>query len=112
MRRLLIAAAVVVASTTMVQADNASHYGRGDGYWGRKTATGAIHKSGDMTTAHKTLPFGTKVKLTNVKNGKSVVVTVNDRGPFIRGREWDVNSTVADLLGFSGTAQLKAEVQN
>lgn len=91
-------------------AQNASHYGRGDGYWGKGRACGGIHRPNDMTTAHKTLPCGTKVRLTNVKNGKSVVVTVMDRGPFVKGREWDVNSTVADQLGMGGLGQLHAEI--
>jgi rare lipoprotein A len=92
------------------QGEVASHYGRGDGYWGRKTATGAIHRPGDLTTAHKSLPFGTKVRLTNTANGKTVVVTVNNRGPFIKGRTWDVNSTVADLLGMGGLGKVTSEV--
>lgn len=106
----LVTGLLVIASTAVAQ--NASHYGRGDGYWNGPVACKGWgrHKPGDMTTAHKTLPCGTKVKLTNPRNGKSVVVTVNNRGPFVRGREWDVNSTVADQLGFSGVATLNSEI--
>ena len=55
-----------------------------------------------MTAAHKTLPFGTKVRVTNRKNGKTVVVTINDRGPFVRGRVIDLTPAGARALGFSG----------
>lgn len=92
-------------------AEMASHYGRGDGYYGKPVACAGygMLKPGD-TTAHKTLPCGTKVKLTNPHNGKSVVVTVTDRGPFIKGRTWDVNSSVATKLGMDGLASLQSEV--
>ena len=59
-----------------------------------------------MTAAHRTLPFGTKVRVTNKKNGQSVVVTINDRGPFVRGRVIDVTPAGARALGFSGLTQV------
>ena len=64
------------------------------------------------TVAHRTLPFGTMLKLTNVKNGNSIEAIVNDRGPFIKNRELDVSSSGAKALGFfhSGTAKLLIEV--
>jgi peptidoglycan lytic transglycosylase len=55
-----------------------------------------------MTAAHRTLPFGTLVRVTNQRNGRSVVVRINDRGPFVRGRVIDVTPAAARLLGFSG----------
>lgn len=55
-----------------------------------------------MTAAHRSLPFGTRVKVTNSRNGKSVVVRINDRGPFIRGRILDVSKAAAQRLGFVG----------
>ena len=55
-----------------------------------------------LTAAHRTLPLGTKVKVTNKSNGHSVVVTINDRGPFVRGRIIDVSPAAARVLGFSG----------
>jgi rare lipoprotein A len=55
-----------------------------------------------LTAAHRTLPLGTKVKVTNKSNGQSVVVTINDRGPFVRGRIIDVSPAAARVLGFSG----------
>ena len=63
-----------------------------------------------MTAAHKTLPFGTRVKVTNKRNGNSVVVRINDRGPFVRGRVIDVTPAGARALGFSGLTQVSLAV--
>jgi len=65
-----------------------------------------------LTAAHRTLPFGTKVKVTNKRNGKSVIVRINDRGPFIRGRVLDVSKAAAKNIGMvgSGTAQVCYQV--
>src|SRR6185295_16628230 len=78
-----------------------------DEFHGRKTASGDIFDKNAFTAAHKTLPFHTKVKVTNLANGKSVVVEVNDRGPFARGRILDVSPAAAKALGLlqSGTAK-------
>jgi rare lipoprotein A len=65
-----------------------------------------------LTAAHRTLPFGTKVKVTNKHNGHSVVVTINDRGPFVRGRVIDVTPAAARVLGFSGLAQVTVDASN
>jgi rare lipoprotein A len=59
----------------------------------------------DLTAAHRSLPFGTKVRVTNKRNGKAVVVRINDRGPFVRGRVIDVSKAAARELGFIGTGQ-------
>ena len=67
----------------------ASYYGKR--YHGRTTASGAKFNMWAMTAAHKELPFGTKVRVTNVENGKSVIVKINDRGPFVRGRIIDLS---------------------
>jgi rare lipoprotein A len=73
-------------------------------YKGGKTASGErTHPSG-LTAAHRTLPFGAKVRVTNKRNGRSVVVRINDRGPFVRGRVIDVTPAAASALGFSGLA--------
>jgi len=70
----------------------ASFYGtHGDGYAGRTTASGAVMDPNALTTAHRSLPFGTKLLVTNQNNGKSVVVRVTDRGPFIGGRVLDLS---------------------
>lgn len=68
--------------------------------YGYKTASGARFNPESLTAAHKSLPFGTLVKVTNLDNNKSVVVSINDRGPFIRGRDLDVSRRAAIELGF------------
>ena len=73
---------------------------------GSATASGQKLDREAFTAAHRTLPFGTKVKVTNKSNGRSVIVTINDRGPFVRGRVIDVTPAAARLLGFSGLAQV------
>lgn len=79
---------------------------------GRKTASGQRFNNAAMTTAHNTLPFGTRVKITNTKNNKSVVVRVNDRGPSTPGRIFDLTRAAAGKLGYvrAGLADVKAEV--
>lgn len=76
---------------------------------GSRTASGQRLDPSALTAAHRTLPFGTKVRITNKSNGHSVVVTINDRGPFIRGRVIDVTPAGARALGFSGLAQVTLE---
>lgn len=73
-----------------------------------KTASGERMNPAKLTAAHKTLKFGTKVKVTNRTNGKSVVVRINDRGPFIRGRVLDLSKAAAQNIGMirSGTAKV------
>ncbi|MFL5745807.1 MAG: septal ring lytic transglycosylase RlpA family protein [Niastella sp.] len=80
-----------------------------DKFEGRPTASGEKFNQGKMTAAHRTLPFGTKVKVTNVANGRSVTVTVNDRGPFAAGRIIDVSKKAANKLGMvdAGVANVK-----
>ena len=76
---------------------------------GSGTASGQKLKREALTAAHRTLPFGSKVKVTNKSNGREVVVTVNDRGPFLRGRVIDLSPAAAQVLGFSGLAQVTLE---
>jgi rare lipoprotein A len=76
---------------------------------GSGTASGQKLNPHALTAAHRTLPFGTKVKVTNKHNGHSVVVTINDRGPFVRGRVIDVTPAAARVLGFSGLAQVSID---
>ena len=63
-----------------------------------------------MTAAHRTLPFGTLVRVTNQRSGRSVVVRINDRGPFVRGRVIDLTPAAARVLGFSGLAHVTLDV--
>ena len=73
---------------------------------GSRTASGQKLNGGGLTAAHRTLPLGSKVKITNKRNGRSVIVTINDRGPFVRGRVIDVTPAAARSLGFSGVTQV------
>ena len=79
-------------------------------YAGSRTASGEFAMPRGLTAAHRTLPFGTKVKITNRKNGRSVVVRINDRGPFVKGRVIDVTPFAAQILGFSGLAPVTLSV--
>ncbi|MEO1429569.1 MAG: septal ring lytic transglycosylase RlpA family protein [Cyanobacteria bacterium J06633_8] len=79
---------------------------------GKKTASGERFNPSKMTAAHKTLPFGTRVRVTNMRNGRSVVVRINDRGPFIRGRVIDLSRGAAGVIGMigRGIAPVRVEV--
>jgi len=77
---------------------------------GSGTASGQKLNPDALTAAHRTLPFGTKVKVTNKGNGRSVVVTINDRGPFVHGRVIDMTPAGARALGFSGLTQVTLNV--
>ena len=79
-------------------------------YSGTKTASGQRSNPAGLTAAHRTLPFGTMVKVTNRRNGKTVTVRINDRGPFIRGRVIDLTPAGARQLGFSGLAPVTLSV--
>jgi len=78
-------------------------------YKGGKTASGERVSPHALTAAHRTLPFGTRVRVTNKRNGRSVVVRINDRGPFVRGRVIDLTPAGARALGFSGLAPVQVE---
>jgi rare lipoprotein A len=88
----------------------ASFYG--EEFHGRKTASGEKYDMHKLTAAHRTLPFGTKVKVTNIANGRSVVVRINDRGPFKKDRIIDLSFEAARRLGIGGTAKVKLVVLN
>lgn len=79
-------------------------------YSGGRTANGETASAHRLTAAHRTLPFGTMVKITNRRTGNSVVVRINDRGPFVRGRVIDVTPAAARALGFSGLAPVDLAV--
>jgi rare lipoprotein A len=79
-------------------------------YSGGRTASGERASASGMTAAHRTLPFGTIVRVTYRRSGRSVVVRINDRGPFVRGRVIDVTPAAARALGFSGLAPVTLDV--
>jgi rare lipoprotein A len=74
---------------------------------GRLTANGERFNTHTMTAAHRTLPFGTRVRVTHQRTGKSVVVRINDRGPFVRGRVIDLSKASAQAIGMSGVAPVR-----
>jgi rare lipoprotein A (peptidoglycan hydrolase) len=114
--RSLLAIAVLAlvlpfgAARAGVQEGTVSWYGAQ--FHDRPTASGELFDSGALTMAHPTLPFGTKVKVTNLRNGRSVVVRVNDRGPFIGHRIADLSQAAASVLGMMrrGVAWVRIEV--
>jgi rare lipoprotein A len=81
----------------------ASFYGNNPGEGGPKTANGEMYNPGGLTAAHRTLPFGTRVRVTSSRTGKSVVVRINDRGPFIGGRIIDLSTGAARAIGLTQT---------
>ena len=74
---------------------------------GSKTASGERMNPSAMTAAHKSLPFGTQVRVTDQRNGNAVIVTINDRGPFVKGRIIDLSKQAASELGFRGRGHTK-----
>jgi rare lipoprotein A len=102
--------AIAVLATTIMahpaRATIASCYGTETG---NRTATGARYDPNGLSAAHRTLPFGTKVRITNIANGRSVTVRINDRGPFIRGREYDLSLGACRAIGLS-LGQVNAEI--
>lgn len=107
---LLTMSQVGLAKTTNYKASGiASFYA--EQHHGKKTANGEKFNMYEMTAAHRTLPFGSKIKVTNLKNGKTVVLRVNDRGPYAKGRVLDVSKGAAIQLGMikSGTASVSIE---
>lgn len=112
--RLSFAACALAASALCLPLE-ASAAGCGGASWyalGSRTASGERMNAATLTAAHRSLRFGTKVKVTNRRNGKSVVVRINDRGPFVRGRVLDVSRAAARNLGMisSGTAKVCYEI--
>ncbi len=95
-------------ATTGTEAGIASWYG--PGFQGRRTASGERFNTQAMTAAHKTLPFGTRVRVTSAATGKEVVVRINDRGPFIAGRIIDLSRAAAQALGFVGIKRVELQV--
>ncbi len=99
----------VPADPDFEQVGTASWYG--PGFHGKLTANGERYDMDAMTAAHRTLPFGTRVEVTNLSNGRSATFRINDRGPFIRGRIIDLSRRGAEVLGFRGAGVTKVRVQ-
>jgi rare lipoprotein A len=90
--------------TQPIQTGAASWYG--PGFHGKRTANGETFNTNALTAAHKTLPFGTQVRVTNERTGKSVVVRINDRGPYAHGRVIDLSKAAAEAVGIEGVGQV------
>jgi len=107
--------ATIFAAFAILSTDAFAATGCGGASWyggSSKTASGERMSSGNFTAAHRSLAFGTRLKVTNSHNGRSVVVRINDRGPFIRGRVLDLSRAAAQDIGMvsSGTAKVCYEV--
>ena len=104
--------AVEVDDETEIGGGMASYYG--NELAGNRTASGERFDPGQLTAAHRSLPFGSKVRVTNTSNGDSVIVRINDRGPFSHGRVIDVSHAAAREIGMhrSGTARVKLALLN
>lgn len=114
--RMLIAM-ILLGLSIPAQAESgiASVYGNGDGYAGKCVARqkpgGGCERMNPraLTAAHRTLPFGTVVNVTNKRNGLTVAVRINDRGPFVRGRIIDLSPAAAKAIGFAGLAPVTVQ---
>lgn len=98
-------ATAAMTAPAQAQAGRASWYGSG-----HRTANGERFNPNGMTAAHRSLPFGTRVRVTNRSNGRSVVVRINDRGPFVAGRILDLSRGSARVLGMGGTSYVSLAV--
>jgi rare lipoprotein A len=101
---------MIFSETTQAQIGTASWYG--GSFHGRKTASGERFNTNALTAAHKKLRFGTKVKVTNLKNNRSVNVRITDRGPYVKGRIIDLSKAAKQQLGMGGITLVKLEVLN
>jgi rare lipoprotein A len=106
----LACASAVVASAGAIPIGASAQSGIASVYSGGITAEGGHASPSSLTAAHRTLPFGTLVRVTNDRNGRSVVVRIDDRGPFVRGRIIDLTPAGARALGFSGLARVTVTV--
>jgi rare lipoprotein A len=98
------------ATTNRRYSGSSSGSGMASVYSGGRTASGEHMNAGGMTAAHRTLPFGSSVTVVNRNNGRSVVVRINDRGPFVRGRVIDLSPAAAQAIGVSGVAPVSLTI--
>jgi len=92
-----------------IQQGRVSWYG--PGFHGRRTANGEVFDTHGLTMAHRSLPMGTSVRVTNLENGRTVVLRVNDRGPYVRGRVADLSHAAAERLGFVDDGVVPARIE-
>ena len=111
-RSVIVVVAVLCAASAPASAEQgrASHYGHEDGFHGRKTASGERFNALAMTAAHRTRPMGSHVTVTNLANGRSVQVRINDRGPSRRtGKIIDLSYGASRMIGMGGTARVSLQ---
>jgi rare lipoprotein A len=109
-KSVFVVSLCVIGLTVSNSVKSSAQSGIASVHSGGRTASGEYARSQGMTAAHRSLPFGTKVRVTNHGSGRSVVVRINDRGPFVRGRVIDVTPAAARELGFSGVTRVSLEV--
>ena len=116
MRKLILAiaapAALMLSASAQAEPFRALASWYGPGFYGNLTANGEVYYGDQYTTAHKSLPFGTRVRVTNPRTGQTIVVRVNDRGPYIGPREFDLSRAAAQAVGLigAGVATLQFEI--
>jgi len=108
-RRMLFASTLAIFSTALAASAHAQS-GIASVYSGERTANGEYALAGRLTAAHRSLPFGTLVRVTHKHSGRSVVVRINDRGPFVGGRIIDLTPAAARAIGFNGLAPVTVTV--
>ena len=108
MRIFVLSLCAFVCLEGAAQAQIATYYGQE--FAGRRTASGETFNYNAMTAAHRTLPFGMRVRVTNSRNGRSIIVRINDRGPFVKGRSIDLSSGAARAIGMGSTADVHIKV--
>ena len=106
----LVLSSALLASTVILPMAASAQEGIASVYSGERTANGEYAHATGLTAAHRTLPFGTKVRVTNHQTGRSVVVRINDRGPFVSGRIIDLTPAGARALGMDGLAHVSVDV--
>ena len=99
-----VCGAISAADAKPNQSGGASWYGQG--FHGKRTASGERFNTHALTAAHKSLPFGSRVRVTNERTGRSVVVRINDRGPYAHGRVIDLSKAAAQAVGLSGVGRV------
>lgn len=108
-RNMLFASTLAIFSTALAASAHAQS-GIASVYSGERTANGEYAHAGHLTAAHRSLPFGTLVRVTHKRTGRSVVVRINDRGPFVGGRIIDLTPAAARAIGFNGLAPVEVTV--
>jgi len=116
MPRIILAAAFALVATVAAShacpspvTTRASYYG--PGFHGRLTASGTIFRQEELTAAHRSWGFGTKVRVTNLTNGRDVVVTITDRGPYVRGRGLDLSVGAARAIGSTSCGVVRVRLE-